>query len=213
MEGMELVRKLNEYPMYPDFDVRARSDAYHTVTELGDVYSHATPDARKLITSALGRPAQFLMYEYSKDKAVEGIRNRSRAAIVQGLMAVVVAGGRSDNPTGGSLLSMLLRSAEKSGLDAQEAFAYAAEFAADGESGTQIRAFPLLPSEMRSIERYGFHERKTPDGVVYEHMTEAMMRPRWWDKLTGRRRVTKEKALRMNREHERTRDSQKKSAT
>ena len=97
------------------------------------------------------------------------------------------------------------------GLDAVEVFEYAAQFATDEESGRQIREFPRLSPETRSIERWGFHERKTSDGVTYEHMVEAMGRPRWWDRLTGRQRVTREDALRTMKHFERTFESDKRS--
>jgi hypothetical protein len=196
--------------MWAEFDPQTRSSAYAIVTALGELYQAAPVDERKRVTSELGRSAKHIMFQYSKDKAAEAIRNRPSEAIAQGLMAVVVAGGRSDNVTGGSLLSMLLHSSEKSGLDSKEAFAYAAQFAADPVSGTQIREFPLLPAKMRGIDRFGFVERNTRDGVTFEHMVEAMGRPRWWDKLTGRRRYTMEDTLRQLREHERTSESGKK---
>lgn len=211
MEGQDLLDKLNGYPMWVDLDPPTRSDAFGAVSELGDTFQRATPESRRLISGALGRSAKYVMSQFSRDKAVEGVRNRSRTAIVEGLIPVAMAGGRSDNFTGGSLLSMLFHSAEKSGLDAEEAFAYAAQFATDEESATQIREFPRLPPKMRSIERFGFHERKTPDGVTYEQMVEAMGRPRWWDRLIGRRRVTREDTLRTMREFERTWASDKKS--
>jgi hypothetical protein len=135
------------------------------------------------------------MFDYTRDKAVEALRSGSKTAILEGLIPVVMAGGGPDRPTGGTLLSILLHSAEKAGLDAAALFAYGAQFAADEEAVARIRGFPSLPPEMRCIARFGMRERRTPDGLTYEHAVEAMARPRWWDKLLGRRRVSKEKVL------------------
>ncbi len=207
MDWRDLVDKLNAVPMWVDFaglDSRRRTEFCDLISGLSREFQRGDVEQRRSIAAALNRPAKYLLAEYTEEKAVEARRTGSGSALMDGLIPVVMAGGRSDNLTGGPLLSILHRSAEKSGLNARELFSSAAQFAVDEDSGAQIRGFPLLPPEMRDIERFGMHERKTPEGVVYEMLSEWMSRPRWWDKLVGRRRrrVTREEILKELRETE-----------
>ncbi|SPF54402.1 hypothetical protein SBA4_6360003 [Candidatus Sulfopaludibacter sp. SbA4] len=195
MESLDLVKQLNERPMWVKLDAQTRSSIYRTIFALSELFQRADTEERRAIAAALDRPAKNLMYDYTRDKAVEGRRTGSRSAIVEGLIPVVMAGGRSDRMTGGSLMAMLCRSAEKTGLDAPEIFAYGAQFATDERSRDQIRDFPSLSPEMKDIARAGFHEKKTPEGPTYEHQTEAMARPRWWDWLLRRRRPNPDDTL------------------
>lgn len=80
---------------------------------------------------------------------------------------MVMAGGRYDNLSGGMMLSLVLRSTQAAGVDPNELFAYAAQFAISEESARQIREFPSLPPEQNDIRRFGRLEKETPDGVVY----------------------------------------------
>jgi hypothetical protein len=89
--------------------------------------------------------------------------------------------------TGGTLLCVLLRSAEATGLDAQELFASASDLSTEEQPREHIREFPSLPIEMRSLSRFGAHEAQTPEGVTYLSPSAWMRRPRWWEKLIGRR--------------------------
>jgi hypothetical protein len=143
------------------------------------------------ISAQLTEASKYLMAEYSREKAVEGLRSASRDAILQGLVPVVMASGSSDTKTGGMLLALLLHSAERTGVNAFELFAFAADLATNEDSSSQIRNFPHLPVSSRGIARYGFRERRTPDGLTYEDGFEAMNRPRWFDKLIGRKRVSR----------------------
>lgn len=193
MEGLDILSKLNGYKVWTGMDPQRRLEAYETISALADVFQRVGPENRKFISDGLRISAKRGMAEYTRDKAVEGMRTGSKIPIIQGLIPVVMAGGRCDSPTAGSLLSLLLHGAEKCGIDALQMFGYAAQFAADPEAAAQIRDYPLLPRNLIDIKRYGYHERKTPDGLTFEHATEAMSRPRWWDKLLFRKRVSREK--------------------
>ena len=203
MGSENLIDKLNAYPMWVELDPQGRSPVYEEISALSEVFLRADLKERTSITHALGRSAKHLMFEYTRDKAVEARRTGSKAAVIEGLIPVVMAGGRPDNPTGGFLLSILLRSAEASGLNARDLFEYAAQYATDDEAAAQIRGFPLLPPGMRGIARFGLRERRTPQGVTYEHAAESMMRSSWWGRLIGRRRVSREELFNPLRELER----------
>jgi hypothetical protein len=193
MEGQDTLSKLNGYKVWTGMDPQRRSEAYETISALADVFQRVGPENRRFISAGLRISAKRGMAEYTRDKAVEGMRSGSKVLIIQGLIPVVMAGGRCDSPTAGSLLSLILHSAEKCGLDAREIFGYAAQFADDPKAAVQMRDYPLLPRNLSDIKRYGYHERKTPDGLTFEHPVEAMSRPRWWDKLLLRKRVSREK--------------------
>jgi len=209
----DLLNTLNGYPIWvpPDqLDQQTRSNIYQAISALSEAFQRAGLEGRKSITEGLGRSAKYVMYEYTRDKAVEARRTGSETAIIEGLIPVVMAGGRSDTATGGSLLSMLFRSAETSQLNTSDLFAHAAQFATDEESGAQIRGFPLLSPKMRSIARFGIRERRTREGVIYETPGEWMARPRWWDKLIGRRRASHADTLEVLRRIEEAHHSSKK---
>ncbi len=214
MDWRNLVDRLNAVPMWVDFtgDSGRRAEICDLISALSQEFQRVDSDQRTSIAGALNRPAKYLLAQYTKEKAVEARRTGSGSAVMEGLIPVVMAGGRSDNLTGALLLSILHRSAEKSGLNARELFSSAAQFAIDKDSEAQIRGFPLLPPEMLDIERFGMHERKTSEGVIYETLSEWMSRPRWWDKLVGRRRprVTREELLKSLRETEESYNADKK---
>jgi len=185
----DLIVKLNGYPPWAQLDARDRSRAFEAISSLSDIFRCAGTEGRRSITEGLSESAKYLMSFYSLDRAAEGRRTGSKDVITAGLVPVVMAGGRSDTRTGGLLLSLLLNSAERSGLDGHALFADAAQLATSEASRAQIRGFPSLPPELRGIARFGFRERQTPAGVVYEEPGQWMVRPRWWDKLLGLRRA------------------------
>lgn len=173
-----------------------RSEVYETISTLIDVFPSASKDERRQVANALRRSARYAMAEYSRYKAAEVRRTGSSVALLQGLIPVAIAAGQTLNtPTGRFLLAMLLHSALSSGLDGRYLFAQAAEYAASTTVAEQLRAFPDLPAEERSIGRWGVRERKDRDGITYEHAADDYLRPRWWDKLLGRHRPTKEDLL------------------
>ncbi len=188
MLGEELVNRLNAYPSAAVWDLAERPKVYATIDELATVFQGADFQDRQAIVSALTEPAKYLFAEYTHDKAVSVLRTGSRQAVIEGLIPFVMAGGRSDTRTGGELLSLMLHSVERAGLEASDLFARVARLAVTEESAAQLREFPNADPSHRAIERFGFHERKTPEGITYEHQVEAMSRPRWYDRFIGRRR-------------------------
>jgi hypothetical protein len=163
-----------------------RDKAFRTLSRLIDVYVRGSEDERRAISAALDEAAKYVMFHYTWAKAIEARRTGSRDALLQGLIPVVMAGGRSTTATGATLLCVLLRSAEATGLGADELFASAADLSTEGQSREQIRQFPSLPVEMRSLSRVGVHEVQTPEGASYLNPTDWKRRPRWWEKLIGR---------------------------
>lgn len=188
MGYQDLVHTLNGYPKWARLDAQMRPSVYETISELVRAFQQASVSDRTAIASTLSQSSRYLMAGYTRQKAAEGLRSASKDAILQGLIPVVMAGGRSDTRTGGSLLALLLHSAERTGVDAVALFAFAAKLATDEDAAEQIRDFPSLPRSTRGIERFGYHERSTPEGATYEHSAEAMLRPRWYDRFLGRRR-------------------------
>jgi hypothetical protein len=195
MGSLEIIRKLNAYPMWAQLCDPRTAGAPATIAALVELFKQAGREQRREITGDLGRPAKYLMAQYAQAQAVEARRTRSAEAIMAGLVPVVIAGGAPTTATVGSLLAMLLRSAEVAGLDARELFSRAAEFGPDEAAADGIRSFPLLPPQLRDISRFGLRETKTQEGVIYQHQAEAQRRPRWWDRLTGRKPVTREDVL------------------
>jgi hypothetical protein len=147
----------------------------------------------------LKESSKLIMADYTLEKAVEGRRTGSKDSVLQGLIPVVMAGGRADTRTGGMLLAVLLHSAQKTGLKADQIFAEGARFATDPQTIAQIRDFPSLTATLSAIERFGYHERSTAEGVTYEHHVEALFRPKWYDWILKRRRRTYEEVEMENR--------------
>lgn len=205
MEGLDILNKLNAYETWTEMALRRRLEAAATISALAEVFQRVGSENREFISKGLSGSAKLGMAYYTQEKAVEAMRTGSKTAVIEGLVPVVMAGGRSDTRTGGALLSLLLHSAERSGLDARELFGYAAQFASDPAAAAQIRDYPLLPRKLTDIARYGFHERKTPQGLTYEHAVESMSRPSWWDKLLLRRRGSRETTLQVQQESDRHR--------
>jgi hypothetical protein len=166
--------------------------AYDTIAALAEVFQQLGREERRLVNAELGEPAKYLMFRYTNSKAVEGRRTRSAQTLLDGLIPVIMAGGKASTATAGLLLSILLRSALIAGVDAQELFSRGASLAWDETVAEGIRGFPLLPPELRDIARFGVQERKTKGGVIYEHVVDALFRPRWWDRLLRRRRPQRE---------------------
>jgi hypothetical protein len=187
MSADDLVNRLNGYPRWVFLEPQTRADAHRTISELTELFQHACFEDRKAITSALSEPAKYVMATFTEAKALDGRRTGSRDTILQGLIPVVIAGGNPCTRTGGMLCSLILNSALKTHVDAAELFEYAARLATDEAAARRLRAFPGWPAPQRDIERWGFHEQPTPDGVIYEHLVESHG-GHWYDKLLGRRK-------------------------
>lgn len=192
MDALQLVDKLNGYsngsPMWwTRLDAQTWSAAFEDVAGLTGLFQQADPEQRKSIGERLTLDTKLILARFTESKAVEVRRTRSNDALIQGLIPIVMAGGRSDTRTGAFVLSLILDSAQKSGLDAAALFAYAAQFAISEESAAQIRGFPSLPPALRDIRRFGIREKQTPEGVIYQMPGEQKLS--WWHKWLWRQRL------------------------
>jgi hypothetical protein len=189
-----LVDELNRYPMPMKMDLLDPTSRTHVITTINNLvasFRRASFDERRRISARLDRQAEYLLAEYTKHQSLIGRQSRSRDCLLDGLTAIVIANGTSTSATGGTLLSFIYRSCEAVGIDAVRLFAEAAVVGTDETSVKDIAEFPHLPEELRGIERFGFREVKTAEGVSYVHKALYVSRfQAFWDWLRGRKRLT-----------------------
>src|SRR5579871_4278787 len=130
MEIAQLAAKLNEagvgYEVAHPANAEVRARMFATILKLVDLFVKASPEER-LAVLALSETAKYAMSYFTEVKTLEARRTRSRETLVEALIPVVMAGGRSESRTGGLLLAMVCRSAEAAGLDTNELFDYGAQ--------------------------------------------------------------------------------------
>lgn len=196
----QLVASLNAYPLWVELDDQATQEQFDKVTALSRLYQQADADVRRSVTAALDRPAKNIMFDYTRSKANEALRTRTRTALLDGIIPVVMAGGDPGTVTVGFLLTILLDAAVKSGVNTSDLFDSAARVCPDEDRAQKIREFPKLPKHLTSLQRYGVREAITPKGVVYQDVTERPLT--WWQRLRGRKQIRRAEVIKMMRESE-----------
>jgi hypothetical protein len=109
----------------------------------------------------------FALLMYAERMANEAVRTGKLEHLQNGLCAVALEDGRFDARENILVLSVLYRSAQKLGVDAEDLFAAAATLA-HGEMEGLIREFPARPESARSIEAMGYRETVGSAGFFYE---------------------------------------------
>jgi hypothetical protein len=198
MNAEDLVRSLNGYPRWTEFDAETRADIFSAIGELSELFRRSDLQDRQLISAGLQDTAKFQMYEYSRARATEAAVARLEDAVVDGLIPVVMGGGSSDTGTGGSLMAVLFRAAEIAGANAIRLFDVAAESATSESQASDLRSFPLTFNDRGGLGRYGIREVRNDAGVAWELAGERPVR--WWDPLRARCTVSKAELWKMMRD-------------
>jgi hypothetical protein len=198
MEIQTMVDQLNDLPSI-HLDDATRDRVFQLIAALGEAFQKADIDSRRCVTTTnLTSAAKYAMGEYTIEKAVEGLRTGSPDAILDGLIPVVMAGGNAHRPTRAMLLSLVLHSAEKAGLNSRELFVYAADLMFDEAQAARVRGFPDAPGH--TIACWGYSEHKIPEGLTYRRAAEAPDRLTWWDRHVLGKRVDRATQLRLLRD-------------
>jgi hypothetical protein len=128
-----------------------------------DLYLDASPEERGNIRSLVTPEISFLFFMYAKAMAVEAVRERDEAKVVNGLIALAIEDGVFDWRDSLTALTLLHHSAIKVAADASKLFQRAAAFSTP-RTADRFLQFLNLPPEDRDISRFGWKEGTDPYG-------------------------------------------------
>ncbi len=166
-----------------------------SIRVLNACFTVANLDRRACISYELNDSAKYLLATFAKRTAERARETHAADTLREAFIPVVMAGGRADSRTGGFLFSILLRTAEALGLDGRSLFAEMAALAVSAEATAELKTFPTLSDELTRIQSWGVKERSVNGRFEYEAPGDAASRSRWWERLIGRRRPSKEEML------------------
>ncbi|HXN48398.1 MAG TPA: hypothetical protein VN893_17245 [Bryobacteraceae bacterium] len=140
-------------------------------------FEEADEAGRVKVTERLSRESGAALLAFASELAASALRRNSPELIRLGLLAVGVEGGRCDIRDDMTALALLYHSAAKLGLDAAASFSKVAALvpATDPrleQFGTSVKkelaGFPSRPPESRNLKAFGFRERMSNQGLIYE---------------------------------------------
>lgn len=125
---------------------------------------------RKAIASRLNLYSQKRLLGYATDMAALAVRRQSPGLVLEGLMALVVEGGREDIRDSIGSLAALYHSTVKLQLDAAKTFANVASLGESGALQLEMSRFPFRAPKDRDLAAFYLREINTEDGFSYEHV-------------------------------------------
>ena len=163
MRTMEDARNLVKMPPMPPDHIE------EALAAIIEAFKAADDPARRRIVSRLNEFLQKRLLGYAAEIAARAVRRGERDCIKQGLMALMVEGGREELRSSITAMAMLYRSAIKLNMDAAKAFAEAASLASPGSLQREMSHFPFRLAENRDLAAFSLIEVNTEEGFSYEH--------------------------------------------
>jgi hypothetical protein len=167
MRTMDDARDLVKMPPMPPDDIE---EAILTIME---AFKMTGEPGRRAIMSKLNEYLQKRLLGYAAERAAQAVRSGVPDCIKQGLMALVVEGGREEFRDSITAMAMLYHSAERLNMNAAQMFAEAASLATPGELQAAMSHFPARRPENRDLAAFSLVEVNNEDGFSYEQLP-------WW---------------------------------
>jgi hypothetical protein len=164
LRTLEDARNLVKMPPLPpdQFD--------EVISSIIEDFRTSDPASRKAISSRLNRYSQKRLLGYATGMAELAVRRQSPDLVSEGLIALVIEGGREDIRDSVSCLAALYNSAVKLQLDAAKTFADVASLGEPGALQLGMSRFPFRPPKDRGLAAFYLREINTEDGFSYEHV-------------------------------------------
>ena len=168
MRTMEDARNLTKMPPMPTDRLE---EAISTIIE---AFKMADGSARRVISSRLNEYLQGRLVGYAAEMAALAIRRGAPDCITQGLVALVIEGGREELRNSIAALAMLYHSAVRLHMDAAKLFTEVASLAVPGNLRTEMSDFPFRRPEERDLAAFSLCEVNNEDGFSYDQLP-------WWN--------------------------------
>jgi len=164
MRTMEEARNLVKMPPLPTdrFD--------EVISSIIEAFRTSDPASRKAIASRLSQYSQKRLLGYATGLAALPVRRQSPGLVLEGLMALVVEGGREDIRDSIVSLAVLYHSAVELQLDAAKTFAGVASLGEPNALQLEMNRFPFRAPKDRNLAAFHLREINTEDGFSYEHV-------------------------------------------
>jgi len=153
---------------------RYTAEVRQAVEELCRDYVHAESDERSRLREALA--ADFVLFWFAHDMAVQAVRENSTDRIYEGLAAVVIEDARKDERDTLFPIAVLYHSARKIGADPNRLFSWAASIAS-ARMEAVLKEFMTRPASKQDIAKFGLKEVQTEAGFDYagSHLSRRQM--------------------------------------
>jgi len=122
------------------------------------------------ISTRLNRDQQKALIGMAGTLAAMAIRTKSPKLVEQGLQGLALGGGALDPSHSLDALAKLYHSACKLGMNAEVAFATAAQFAPPGDLKTEMSRFPHREPNDRDLAAFNLQEESTEKGFDYKEV-------------------------------------------
>jgi hypothetical protein len=122
------------------------------------------------ISARLNWDQQQALIRIAGIQAEMAVRKQSPKLIEQALQSVALGGGALDPSHSLTTLAKLYHSALKLGMNAEAAFAEAAEFAPAGALKTEMSKFPLREPQDKDLRAFNLREEITEKGFSYKEV-------------------------------------------
>jgi hypothetical protein len=180
-------KEMNGFPLRPPKDRDLKGFSWtEEITEEGFRYKQVLPwslpmgaaqgamtrpvETPQQISSRLTRDQQNSLIGFAGSLAAMAVRMNSPKLVEQGLQGLALGGGALDPSHSMVALAKLYHAAMKLGMDAEKAFAEAAQGAPLGELQTEMIRFPLRPPKERDLAAFNLEEEITEKGFGYKQV-------------------------------------------
>lgn len=136
------------------------------VGSLAEAFVAADQPEKQRITALFGMEQAFALLAFAERMAILGLRTGSRDRLLKGLVALAIEGFRLDSRESLPVLSLLNRSAEKTGADAVALLEEVARNSLS-DAARQFRAFVQRTPQDKAIEAMGYSQQTTTEGPTY----------------------------------------------
>lgn len=127
----------------------------------------ATPPQRQSFSVSLDENVSTALFFFAERMAMLSVRRQAYPTLLNGLVALVIIGPRTDARELLMVLSVIYRSAVKLQVDPEHLFHAAVECATDQATQNLILNYLKRSPENRNIASMGYRELEGPNGLVY----------------------------------------------
>ena len=142
-------------------------DLKQDMNNLVEDYRSSDPDSRSRICTAIKPSFSFVFLWYSKEMAIQAVRESDDKLILNGLTALAIENAVFDLRENIMMMSLLCNSAVKLGVDATALFLEAAALAENKRLTHELKLFPQRPAKTRLIKSFNFAESVSSEGFTY----------------------------------------------
>lgn len=134
------------------------------IAQLCEIFESSTDAERRGIVSNVVREVSFLFIRFGTDMAVTAVRQGDGRAVIRGLEALAIENCTADWRDSTIVVAVLYHSAQKIGLDADEALRFAASLAVSETGDKLFGSFLRRTPENRALSVFWIKEGTTANG-------------------------------------------------